>query len=150
VVVLTNSHPVPAEAIAVALLDTVLGHTPEPARPLVLHEIYPTLMHEGRQAAIEKYEALRVDRPDDYDFNAAQFYQVGWANLLTALKMPKEAIEVIELAVAIHADSDAYHHLLALAYDEFDDRAQAIRCLERCLALNPDHQGATEMLVRMR
>jgi tetratricopeptide (TPR) repeat protein len=64
--------------------------------------------------------------------------------------MPKEAIEVIELAVAIHADSDAYHHLLALAYDEFDDRAQAIRCLERCLALNPDHQGATEMLVRMR
>lgn len=150
VVVLTNSYPVPKGGIALALLDAVLGHTPERPRPLVLHQIYPTLIHEGRRAAIAQYEALKVDHPDDYDFGSAQFYQIGWANLLSALKKPNEAIEVIELAVAIHPESDAYHHVLALAYDECDETAQAIRSLKRCLALNPAHQGASDMLTRLR
>jgi len=150
VVVMTNSYPVPKEAIALAFLDIALGYTPQLPRPLVLHQIYPTLIHDGRQAAIAQYEALTVEHPDDYDFNAAQFYQIGWANLLATLKRPKEAVEVIELAVAIHPESDAYHHLLALAYNECSDTAQAIRCLQRCLVLNPGHQGASDMLAKLR
>lgn len=150
VVVLSNSHPVPKDAIAAALLDVLLGHAPELPKPLVLHEIYPTLVRDGQQAAVARHHALRAERPDDYDFGGGQYYQIGWANLLTALGRPKEATEVIGLGAALNPDSDAYHHLLALAHNECGEFAQAISSLERCLALNPGHQGAGDLLAELR
>jgi CubicO group peptidase (beta-lactamase class C family) len=150
VVVLANSYPVPKDAIATALLDVMLGHVPELPKPLVLHELYPTLINEGLQAAIARHDTLRADRPDDYDFGGGQYYEIGWANLLTVLRRPKEAAKVIELGVALNPDSDAYHHLLALAYNEGGEPAKAIRSLERCLALTPEHQGAHDLLAELK
>ncbi|GAB3430127.1 serine hydrolase [Flindersiella endophytica] len=149
VVVLANSYPVPKDAIATAVLDMLLGYAPELPKPLVLHELYPTLINEGLQPAIARYHVLRTERPDDFDFGGGQYYEIGWANLLTVLRRPKEAAEVIELGVALNPDSDAYHHLLALTYHEAGDPARARRSLERCLALTPGHQGATDLLAEL-
>lgn len=149
VVVLANSYPVPKDAIATAVLDVMLGYAPELPKPLVLHEIHPTLINHGLQAAIEQHDKLQAERPEEYDFGAGQYYEIGWANLLTALGRPNEAAQVIELAVALNPDSEAYRHLLALTYNEAGGTAQARRALERCLELSPHHQGARDLLAEL-
>lgn len=56
---------------------------------------------------------------------------------------------VLEWAVAVHPDADAYPHLLGLRYAEIRDRERALAAFRRAREPNPSHPPARAMVDRV-
>jgi cytochrome c-type biogenesis protein CcmH/NrfG len=61
-----------------------------------------------------------------------------------------EAIAVLRLNTEEHADSFNAFDSLAEAWVRQGDLPEAIRCYERAVKLNPNHQSGREMIERLR
>jgi tetratricopeptide (TPR) repeat protein len=62
--------------------------------------------------------------------------------LLIDAARSEEAIDVLQLAIGVHADEPMLHFNLALALEDLGRELQALAAYEHCLALSPDFADA--------
>jgi len=98
VVVLCNMYPAPVEEISHSALDIILGFEPDPVIPLASLIVYKTLNELGLDAAVEKWNSLKLDHPEEYDFNPQQF-----SNLFVMIDLGriKDAVNIARLCARI-------------------------------------------------
>jgi CubicO group peptidase (beta-lactamase class C family) len=113
VVVLCNLIPAPAERIAQAALDILLGYEPAPIRPYASFSVFKTLREEGLDAAVAHWNSLKSGhRADEYDFGPWQFDALFIA---LSLERIQDAEDIARLCARVLADSD-----LRAVKDELD------------------------------
>jgi polyisoprenoid-binding protein YceI len=106
-------------------------------------------IHEdGLQAALARYRALKHDAPEAYTFAPRELWLVA-ARLLQRRRLD-EAFEVGRLLVAEHPESALAHATMGELYLRRGERAQALAAYEQCLALEPDHLAAHEVVRRLK
>lgn len=144
VIVLANTIPAPVRRVTEVVLDSMLGFEPEVPKPLIIMTLARLRQKNGPEAALKAYHQLKESQADGYDFGPAQFDNTGY--LLVELKRFKEAIEILNLGIAIHPENDTLYYILALAYTQDGTKELAVETVQHCLKLNPDHREAKELL----
>ena len=114
----------------------------------------PRLLEELVEAGRSVKEIVAVVREQDradptYDISEAYLNALGYYYLREA-KTPADALQIFALNIELYPDAyntyDSYGEcLLALGRE-----AEAIVAYERALALNPDHEGAAQVLAGLR
>lgn len=84
-------------------------------------------------------EALRVCERD--------YLYKGLGDLLVATKQSKEGIAVVRRAIQLNDKDARTWHILAIAYLQLKDFAQALECYKKVLEIDPTHSQAIEEAV---
>jgi len=79
VVVMANSMPAPVEEISNACLTILSGGVPDPIKPPASAQVWNVLEEKGLDAAVARWEDLKKNHADEYDFGLMQFYGVYFA-----------------------------------------------------------------------
>ncbi len=103
VVVLCNLYPAPVEEISHLALDIILGYEPSPMIPYANLIVYKTLREEGLDAAVARWNSLKSNHPDEYDFSPRQF-----SNLfaVVSLERVQDAENIARLCARILPEPD--------------------------------------------
>ncbi|MBN2550829.1 MAG: beta-lactamase family protein [Anaerolineales bacterium] len=99
VVVLCNVIPAPAEEIALAALELLLGDPPTPLIPDASLLVGKTLQQQGLAAAVAHWNSLQSDHPDEYNFSGEQFYPLLFEGMM--MKREPEARLLAQLCAQI-------------------------------------------------
>ena len=134
VVVLDNAEG-DTEAVADALTLLFCGQPVEAPKRSVQHVLSAVVEAEGWEVAEARYQTLKAEEPDAYDFGEAQLNALGYAYL--GRGGADTAVRVLALNAEVYPDSSNAHDSLAEAYLAAGDRAGAVATYERALALNP-------------
>ena len=97
--------------------------------------------------AINKYNELKTNSPDQYNFKENQLNTLGY-QLLNVGKN-KEAIEILKLNVQSFPESSNVYDSLGEAYMVSGDSKEAIENYKKSLELNPANKNAEEMLKKL-
>jgi CubicO group peptidase (beta-lactamase class C family) len=112
---------------------------------IVVEGVY---FREGIDPAIDRYNVLRRDEPDGYDFSPRQLNGLGYAIMRSGDKVG--ALRIFELNAAQWPLDGNVHDSLAEAYDANGDTARAIEHYARSLELDPNNGNARDNLARLR
>lgn len=99
VVVLCNFSPAPASELSSAALDIVLGLKPQELKPPASVPVLRTLADKGVEAAIEKWNILKRDFPEKYDFQEQHF--INPAGMAITLDRVEDAENLAKLCLAL-------------------------------------------------
>jgi len=101
------------------------------------------LKGEGKYSEAEKiFNKILAVEPE----NANAHFDLG--NTYLVQKKYNKALNHYKKANRLGLDGgmDSYYFNLSLCYAGLGNNKEAIRCLEKCLELNPDYQGAKSVL----
>jgi len=122
-----------------------------PDRKGIYEPIYYAIKDGGLEAGIKQYLELKNNHPNEYTFTGAELLIIG-DKYLKKDRVP-EAIRLLELSLSENP-SDRYtyytHYMLATAYRKQGKNALAIRNCEKAVELNPDFQGAIQLLEELK
>jgi CubicO group peptidase (beta-lactamase class C family) len=113
-------------------------------RKSIAKALYRTIMEEDLEAALARYQRLRAEQPDDYDFDEDELNSLGYRLMRTG--QVKQSIAIFRLNTEIYPDSWNVWDSLgeALFRDGRIDEARAAH--RRSLELDPD-QYRTDLAV---
>jgi CubicO group peptidase (beta-lactamase class C family) len=103
---------------------------------------------EGVAAALDRYDALRADRPRDYRWDEELLNQLGYEYL--AAERVDVATAVFEKNVEAYPGSANVYDSLGEALMVAGDTEAAIANYERSLQLDPDNENAVGVLEQLR
>jgi tetratricopeptide (TPR) repeat protein len=106
---------------------------------------YKTLKEKDVQIALKQYETFRKDKPEEYDFSAAELNNLGYY-LLISKKRSKDAIEIFKFNIKIFPKYANGYDSLAEAYMMAENTREAIINFAKSLELNPDNTNAIDKL----
>lgn len=133
--VLANALPAPLFELRQAVFDLLLGEEPELPKPPVLVALDDTLRDQGVAAALEVYHGLQEQRPNDYAYEAQQFFTVG--DILISLNRTPEAQRILAYGIAIDQSAAEGYSLLALLYHKCREEEQARTAVAQALQRDP-------------
>ncbi len=116
-----------------------------PGEPRILHELASCLIRLGAfQLAEETLAQPCIDLYTQFDFD----YQRG--QIAFFLGKPAEAIAAFQQSLKLQGEYASVYYSLALSYLAQAAEAEAADALHRCLALEPDHRSAKQLLQRLQ
>ncbi|TFG94433.1 MAG: hypothetical protein E4H13_14885, partial [Calditrichales bacterium] len=148
VVVLTNHDYSPVEAINDGIWAMLDGQEPALPKTPILIVLSKVLVGNNVEAAIENYNDLRKNSPEDYNFSEVQLNILGY-NLLASERV-REAIEIFKLNVQVFPLSSNTYDSLGEAYMAADEKNAAIVNFEKSIELNPDNENGKRMLEKLK
>lgn len=106
VVVLANTLPAPANKLADAIVDILLGLEPSVLKPPILVSLDAILATSSIQSAADEYRRLQQTQADQYDFGLEQFLDIAYTLLevhryVECLKMAQLALELFSASSEI-------------------------------------------------
>lgn len=104
-----------------------------------------TIAEEDVKAAIEQYEDMKKNHPEEYNFEPRELNMLGYY-LLQEMKNIKDAIEIFKLNVKAHPEDANAYDSLAEAYAKSGERELAIKNYAKSLELNPQNTNAIKKL----
>ncbi|UCC11641.1 MAG: serine hydrolase, partial [candidate division WOR-3 bacterium] len=116
-------------------------------RRSIANEILPMILENGIDAAIDHYQTLRNEHPDEYDFSEAELNNLGY--ILLGMNRVADAIAIFELNVEMYSGGYNTYDSLGEAYMIAGERELAIENYAQSLKLNPDNANAVRMLQRI-
>jgi hypothetical protein len=106
-----------------------------------------TIMEEGIEAALDKYQELKENHLNEYNFGETELnmlgYQLLWRDMNT------ESIEVLKLNANVYPDSANPYDSLGEAYEKVGDNQNAIENYRSALNIDPDMPSAKAALDRL-
>ncbi len=148
VVVLTNHDYSPVQAISNGIWAILEGKEIEMPKFPILIELSKILVDKDVQVAIERYDNLKKNQPEDYNFGEAQLNLLGYS--LMAKERLNDAIEIFKLNVAAYPESSNPYDSLGEAYMKAGKKELAIENYEKSLLLNPENENGKKMLVELK
>ena len=97
VVVLTNHDYSPVQAMSDGIWAMLAGHKPKMPKTPILIVLSKIMLEHDVQTAIKKYEYLKKNQPNDFNFSEAQLNILGY-NLMSHERL-NDAIEIFKLNV---------------------------------------------------
>jgi hypothetical protein len=109
-----------------------------------------TASKEGIAKALQQYQDLRKQYygSQAYDFTDATLFNAATQSLM-AMK-PDEAIAFAQLNVAFNANSARSYQVMSQAYQRKNDKDNAVKFLEKAVALDPMNQGFKNQLQQLK
>ena len=148
VVVLTNHDYSPVRAIDAGIWNLLEGKEPEMPKIPILVELSKILVTQNVEAAVQRYEYLRKNQPDDYNFGETQLNILGYS--LMAADRLNDAIEIFKLNVNAYPDAFNVYDSLGEAYMKKGEKELAIKNYEKSIELNPDNENGKKMLEKLK
>lgn len=131
---------------AVLIFDTELISVSE-TKESFMGILTEFLMTNDIEGAINKYNELKTNSPDKYNFKENQLNTLGYQ--LMNVGKNKEAIEMLKLNVQSYPESANVYDSLGEAYMVNGDSKEAIENYKKSLELNPANKNAEEMLKKL-
>ncbi|MBK6859081.1 MAG: serine hydrolase [Saprospiraceae bacterium] len=144
VVVLTNSDR-GADDIGYHLLNTAAKLIE--VKKSAASELNKTLVTSGAESTLKRYEALKNNGANNYEFNESEINTNGYS-LLNAGKI-KEAIVLFKINMQEFPNSSNVYDSYAEALMKDGQQQAAIENYKKSLDLNPGNSNAVEMLSKM-
>jgi hypothetical protein len=109
-----------------------------------------TAAKEGVAKALQQYQDLRKQYygSQAYDFTDATLFNAATQSL-TAMK-PDDAIAFAQLNLAFNSNSARSYQVMAQAYQRKNDKDNAVKNLEKAVALDPMNQGFKNQLQQLK
>lgn len=133
VVVLCNYSPAPVRELSSAALDIVLGFKPQEFKPPASIPVLRTLADKGLEAAMEKWNNLKRDFPEKYDFQERHF--IDPAGMAIILDRVEDAENLAELCLGLLSEPSLNF---------------ATRYIDSYLNTHPENKAAAAMREIMR
>ena len=115
----------------------------------IFEPLYYALKDGGIDSMLQSYQSLK--KTDEYEIEGVQLLVIG--NKLQKKGKTDKAIRVLELTLDEFPD-DQYgyytNYLLAKMYRDKSDKKLAIKYCKKSIKLNPDFQGATDLLEELK
>ena len=135
VTVMSNLNPAPVDDLVRGILDILLGFSPViPLKPVV-YEVGKTYKKDGYQTALKQLMDIR-GMEDVYDYDVESFMMIGFS--LAQAEKPDQALDIINLGLALEPASAGLHASLAFAYHIWGELEKSQEYLEKALALAPE------------
>ncbi|HMQ70473.1 MAG TPA: FKBP-type peptidyl-prolyl cis-trans isomerase [Ignavibacteria bacterium] len=131
---------------AVLIFDTELVSVSE-TKESIMGILMELIMANDIDGAISKYNELKTNSPDKYNFKENQLNALGYQ--LLNIGKNKEAIEILKLNVQSYPNSSNVYDSLGEAYMINGDTNEAIENYKKSLELNPANKNAEEMLKKL-
>jgi len=147
VVVLTNHDYSPVQALSNGIWAMLEGKEVEMPKVPILVELSKLLADSDIQIAIERYDYLKKNESDGYNFGEAQLNILGYS--LMAKERFDDAIEIFKLNVAEYPDSFNPYDSLGEAYMNIGKKELAIENYEKSIFLNPENENGKKMLAEL-
>jgi CubicO group peptidase (beta-lactamase class C family) len=148
-VVLSNCDFAPTGNIAMTALFMTLGLEPPPIpAPPIRAAIGKAIAEKGIDAAIERYHELKKNHPKSYNFDPGQLNRLGYQ--LIGMKRIDDAIKILTLNIEVYPKYANGYDSLGETYMMSGDKANAIKCYEKALELDPKMGSAIEALKKLR
>lgn len=117
-------------------------------RRSVAEAIYPIILEQGVEAAVEHYHMLRNEHPEEYDFGEGELNNLGY--VLLGVDRVKDAIVIFELNVEMYSGGYNTYDSLGEAFMVDGQFDLAIQNYAKSLELNPNNANAIIMLQRIQ
>ncbi len=111
----------------------------------VAEAMYETWKEKDVQSAIQQYEALKKDHPEEYTFTESELNMLGYY-LLQNKKKTEDAIEIFKLNIKSYPKYANGYDSLAEAYMISGEKDLAIKNYAKSLELDPNNTNAVEKL----
>jgi tetratricopeptide (TPR) repeat protein len=131
-----------------AVADTILEQKPQVGGVSWIVPVSQAMAEGGIEAAYDCYERLTSSAIQDYYFD-----EDGLINMVYQLTLAKriDLVEhVLKLNIHVFPDSIQSHILLAKAFLQDGELAQAGEYLEKALTIDPDNTVAKTLLMNIR
>lgn len=145
VVLLNNTPGASLGRMSHSVIRILYGKPYDLPKKSVAQEIYTTCAEKGMESAVEQYETLKNDHPDEYDFSAGELNRLGYY-LLNDKKRAEDAILIFKLNVKSYPKHANAYDSLAEAYMLSGDKELAVKFYKKSLELDPDNENAVEKL----
>jgi tetratricopeptide (TPR) repeat protein len=105
-------------------------------------------MESGIDAALEQYQELKRNQPEDYSFGENDLNLLGYQLLWRDMK--EAAVQVHELNTREHPESVNPYDSLGEAYEALGDKKAAIESYQKALDIDPNFESSSEALKRLK
>jgi CubicO group peptidase (beta-lactamase class C family) len=147
-VVLTNHDYSPVRSLSSGIWALLEGNEAQMPKIPILIELSKILVVTDVQEAIKRYEYLKKNQPNDYNFGEAQLNILGY-NLMAKDRL-NDAIEIFKLNVEMFPQSFNPYDSLGEAYLNAGNKELAIENYEKSIFLNPDNANGKTMLEKIK
>ena len=117
-------------------------------KPSIGELLQKTVEAGGGAAAAKELRTLKAEKPDDYNFGAAQLGIV--INRLIQRGKYEDALELLNAARYMYPEEPGFLARSGEAYAALGNRAEAVRMYERAQVLSPFGTESMEMLRRLK
>jgi len=122
------------------------GSAPAP-QPSVARVLWEVVQAQGVAAATDRYETLKQERPEAYEYGAAELVRLGDA--LREKNQPEPSVGIYEFVLSMDSTRADAHAGLGLAERSLGHRAAAETHLKAALDQNPNHAEVRQALQEM-
>jgi CubicO group peptidase (beta-lactamase class C family) len=144
VVLLNNTQDTPGKEISNGLFAILNGTPYALPKKSIARQVYRELNRSGAAIALQRYDRLKKQRAREFNFDEGELNRLGY-DLLGAKRLD-EAIAVFKKNVESFPDSGNAHDSLGEGYLARGDRAEAIACYRKALALDPKNENARKII----
>lgn len=111
----------------------------------IAETMYKTWKEKDLQSAIQQYETLKKEKPEEYNFQETELNMLGYY-LLENKKKTEDAIEIFKLNLQVNPEYANGYDSLAEAYMISGNKDLAIKNYAKSLELDPQNTNAVEKL----
>ncbi len=147
VILFNNTGGAPLGPLSGGIFEILYGRTPPVPKQPVSDVLGPILIGGDVKEALARYDELKKNHPEEYDFGENQLNALGY-QLLGAGKAD-DAVQIFKRNVELFPDSFNPYDSLGEAYMEAGDRENAIKNYAQSLLLNPGNANAIQMLQKL-
>jgi CubicO group peptidase (beta-lactamase class C family) len=145
IVLLNNTPRAPLGQMSDAIIRILYDKPYDLPKKSVAETMYNTWKEKGLQSALKKYETLKKEKREEYDFTVRELNMLGYY-LLENKKKTEDAIEIFKLNIEVHPEYANGYDSLAEAYMISGNKDLAIKNYAKSLELDPNNTNAVEKL----
>lgn len=145
VVLFNNSPGASLGNMSTAIARILYDEAYDLPKQSIAEAIYPTLIENGVEAAVEKCRELKKAESEEYIFQARELNRLGY-HLLNNKKRIDDAIAIFRFNIEMYPKYSNGYESLAEAYMVKGDKDLAIKNYAKSLELNPKSTNAIEKL----
>jgi CubicO group peptidase (beta-lactamase class C family) len=145
IVLLNNTPQANLGQMSDAIIRILHGKPYDLPKKSIAKVMFQTLMKKDLESAIEQYEKLKNDHPEDYNFRPQELNALGYY-LLNDKKRTEDAIEIFKLNIKAYPKYANGYDSLAEAYMISGNKTLAIKNYAKSLELDPNNTAAVEKL----
>ncbi|WP_350293948.1 serine hydrolase [uncultured Croceitalea sp.] len=106
------------------------------------------LLEKDIESAINKYNKLKSEDSDSYDFSEKHLNRLGYD--LLELKQVSDAIEIFKLNVLNYPESSNVYDSLGEAYLLANQKEKALKNYQKALSLNSENENAAKTIKKLK
>ena len=121
------------------------------AKKKIFEPLYYAFKEGGAESAIKKYHSLKSEHSDKYEFQEVELVIIGMK--LNKKEKHSDTVKILELCLDEYPEGDYLnytHYIIGKSLKELGQIKDAIAHCEKSLEVNPEFQGASQLLEELK